>query len=187
MTGARGIVVLFLCLAAAGAAAADWRMLADDSRLEFVVAYSGQPAPGVFRRFATELQFDPARPADGRLRVTVATLSADLDSADINEAIAAPEWFDFAHFAAAHFDSETIAADDDGGFVATGRLRLKGIERAIVVPFAWTQAGDRAVMRGELVLRRSWFGIGTGEWAATDIIGDDVRVRFDVALEGVTE
>lgn len=186
MTGVRGVGALLLCLAAGCAAAADWRQVADVGRLEFFVSYSGQQAPGVFGRFVTELRFDPAQPADGRLRVTVATLSADLDSADINEAIAGPEWFDFARFAEAQFDSETIAAGNDGGFIATGRMRLKGVERTIDVPFSWSQTGGRAVMHGELVLRRSWFGIGTGEWAATDIIGDKVRVRFDVTLEEVS-
>lgn len=181
----RHAVFTLLLIAGVTAGAAQWRMLADGSRLEFFIDYSGQEAPGLFRQFTTELQFDSASPADGRLVVTVVTLSADLDSADINEAIAGPDWFDFAHYADAQFVSESIASLDEGRFVATGRLRLKGIERVIDVPFTWTEADGLAFMRGELTLRRGAFAIGSGEWAATDVIGENVRVRFDVALQSV--
>jgi len=183
----RHIVLALLLSASVAAGAAEWHMLADDSRLEFIVVYSGQEAPGLFRRFETELQFDPAAPADGRLVVTVVTLSADLDSADINEAIAGPDWFDFARYAEARFVSESIAGIDGQRFVATGRLRLKGIERVIDVPFTWSEADGLAHMHGELTLRRDAFAIGTGEWAVTDIIGANVRVRFDVALQSEVE
>lgn len=158
-------------------------MLPDSSRLEFYVDYSGQEAPGWFRQFSTEMAFDPAALSEARLIVTVATLSADLDSADINEAIAGPEWFDFARYTQARFVSESITKNDGGGFVAAGRLQLKGMEQAVDIPFTWEEADGIARMRGELTLRRGAFAIGTGEWAATDIIGENVRVRFDVRLD----
>ncbi len=175
-------LLLTATFAAGAVQAAEWQMVTDRSRLEFIVDYSGQEAPGLFRRFAVELQFDPTKPADGRLVVTVATLSADMDSADINEAIAAPEWFDFAGFAEARFVSDSIVAADNGQFVATGRLRLKGIEQDVAVPFTWSEADGLAHMRGELILQRGVFTIGSGEWAAPDIIGENVGVRFDVVL-----
>jgi polyisoprenoid-binding protein YceI len=38
-------------------------------------------------------------------------------------------------------------------------------------------------MEGELVLKREVFGIGLGEWKATDTIGADVKVKFKVRLK----
>jgi polyisoprenoid-binding protein YceI len=179
--------IALLLVATVTADATEWHMLADASRLEFFVNYSGQEAPGLFRRFTTELRFDPAEPTNSRLVVTVETLSADLDSADINEAIAGPEWFDFAQFAEARFVSDSIARIDDERFVATGSLRLKGIDQVVDVPFTWREADGLATMRGELYLRRGTFAIGTGEWAGSDVIGDKVRVRFKVTLQGEVE
>jgi len=175
-----GLTLLLIVTFSAGAT--EWRMSADSSRLEFFITYSGQETPGRFRQFTTELQFDPVAPADGHLVVTVAILSADMDSADINEAIAGPEWFDFAQYVDAQFVSESIAKINDRRFVATGRLRLKGIEQLIEVPFSWSQANGQAQLRGELILQRGVFGIGSGEWATSDIIGQNVWVRFDIAL-----
>lgn len=187
MTAMRCTVFTLLLFMIGTAGAMEWKLLAEDSSLKFFINYSGQETPGVFHRFMTELQFDPAVPTTGRLVVTVASLSADFGSADINAAIAGPEWFDFARYAEARFISESIERVGQGRFVATGRLRLKGIERIVHVPFTWSETDGLAHMRGELTLQRGSFAIGTGEWAASDIIGANVRVRFDIKLQSEIE
>ena len=88
-----------LCLLAAGAAAgahaADWTMDPADSRLEFVATFERTAAPGVFRRFDTRMRFDPDRPEEGAIDVTIDVASADMNSADVNREIRKAEWFDF--------------------------------------------------------------------------------------------
>ena len=61
------------------------------------------------------------------------------------------------------------------------RLRQR-VRRAVEVPFVWSEAAEVAAMRGELTVRRADFGIGTGEWSGSDVVGADVRVRFIVQL-----
>lgn len=174
---------LVLLLAGGPAAAAEWHVDPAASRLEFQASYQGAPAPGAFRRFEVNLAFDPARPADGRLRVRVALASFDMGSAEINEAVRDPAWLDLAHFTTAEFVSGDIrAAGGPEGYVAHGTLRLKGVERAVAVPFRWQAADGGAHMTGELTLDRTAFDVGTGEWAAGDIIGREVRLRFDLHL-----
>jgi len=175
-------VLILLLVVTFSAEATEWHMSVDNSRLEFFITYSGLETPGYFRQFATELQFDPVTPADGQLVVTVVILSADMDSADINAEIVGPEWFDVAQYADAQFVSDSIVKIGDRRFIATGRLQLKGIEQLVEVPFTWSQADGQAQLRGELILQRGIFGIGSGEWATSDIIGQNVRVRFDIAL-----
>ena len=57
------------------------------------------------------------------------------------------------------------------------------MKQGVVIPFTWAPSGNGAVMEGELVLKRGVFGIGLGEWMATDTIGADVKVRFKVKLK----
>ena len=58
-----------LLLALAGhVAAAEWRMDAGASRLDFAATFEKTPAPGVFKQFDTRLAFDGDTPAGGRLR-----------------------------------------------------------------------------------------------------------------------
>ncbi|HEX7043892.1 MAG TPA: YceI family protein [Burkholderiales bacterium] len=182
MIRARWLAVLVVCVAAA-AQAAEWRMERAASRLEFQASYEGEPVPGVFREFETRLRFDPARPADGRLEVVVKLASVDFGSAEINDAVRDSEWLDLKRFGEASFVSSRIEPAGPGRYVAHGTLSLKGAKRSVAVPFQWHATGKSANMKGEVTLKRTAFGIGTGEWESGDLIGLDVKVLFDVTLQ----
>jgi polyisoprenoid-binding protein YceI len=175
------LIPAFLHVSAAGAA--DWIMVPAASQLEFVAAYQNQQIPGVFRRFDVHVALAPGAPSVNRLDVSVFLESADMNSADINHTIVKPEWFHAARFPSAKFESAEIVADGKNHYLAKGTLSLKGMQRQITVPFFWREAGQTASMNGELVLNRADFGIGTGEWAAGDPIGLNVKVRFSVKLD----
>lgn len=182
---------MLACLAALLAAAllqparaADWKMDPSGSRLEFAATFEKTPAPGVFREFDARLHFDPEQPAGGRLDVTINIASADMASADINKAIAGPEWFDFARHPQAEFHSTDIRRSPASprAYVARGTLVLKGVRQPVEVRFTWSAAAEGAIMEGGFTVGRGPFGIGTGEWTATDVIGPEVTVKFRVRL-----
>ena len=176
------LCLLLLAGTSGAALAADWKMDPGGSRLEFIVTFEKTPAPGVFKDFDTRLTFDPDKLAASRLDVMVKVTSADMNSADVNNGFRGPEWFDFARFPQAEFHSTDIRRGEGNRYVARGTLNLKGVQQAVEVPFAWSATADAATMEGELTLKRGTFGIGTGEWAATNVIGADVRVKFRVRL-----
>ena len=175
---------LLLCavLVACPALAADWKMDPAASKLEFVATFEKNPAPGVFKEFDTRLSFDPAKPSGGNLHVTIKVASADMSIPDVNKEIRNKDWFDYSGFPQAEFHSTDLRADGKR-YVARGTLTLKGVKQAVEVPFTFTPSGDGATMEGELMLKRGDFGIGLGEWKATDTIGADVKVKFRVKLK----
>jgi polyisoprenoid-binding protein YceI len=176
------LLLMVLFLPGLHAQAADWRMEAASSRLEFVASYEKIAVPGVFREFDTRLSFDADKPAGSTLEVTVRIGSADMNSGDINNAIRTTDWFDSARFPQAEFRSTDIRRTEANRYLARGTLNLKGVQQAVEVPFTWAAARDGASMEGELTLKRGLFGIGRGEWAASNIIGADVKVKFRVVL-----
>jgi polyisoprenoid-binding protein YceI len=182
----KNILVLCVFLAASPASfpvrAADWKMDPSASKLEFVATFEKNPAPGVFKEFDARLSFDPAKPAGGSLHVTIKVASADMNIADVNKEIRNKEWFDYSGFPQAEFHSTDLRGDGKR-YVARGTLTLKGVKQALEVPFTWAPSGDGATMEGELTLKRGDFGIGLGEWKATDTIGADVKVKFKVKLK----
>ena len=183
-----GPIIVLLAAGAAGAAgAAEWQLDPAASRLDFDASFEATPSPGRFRDFDVRLGFDPAQPAGGHLDVGIKVASASMASADIDKAIAGPEWFDFAGHPQAEFHSSDIRRLQPGGnrYVARGTLSLKGLQKPVEVPFTWTPGADGAGMDGEFTVQRAAFGIGTGEWLATDVIGPDVVVRFHARLKPV--
>lgn len=164
------------------AQAAGWKADPAASKLEFVATFEGSPVPGVFRSFDARLALDPERPSDGSLEVTIRTASADMGIADVNREIATKAWFDYGAFPEAVFRSTAIRRVAGERYVARGTLTLKGASQSVEVPFAFRGSAGGARLEGELSLKRGAFGIGTGEWAATNVIGPDVKVKFSVAL-----
>ncbi|MBO9512783.1 MAG: YceI family protein [Variovorax sp.] len=162
--------------------AADWTSEPSDSRLAFAAVFEKTPAPGVFREFEVRLRLDPDQAEASRLDVTINIASADMSNADINKAIAGADWFDFARFGRAEFHASGIRRVQADAFVARGTLTLKGVQRPVEVPFSWSESQGSATMEGKFVVQRGAFGIGTGEWSATDVIGADVTVSFRVRL-----
>jgi polyisoprenoid-binding protein YceI len=176
------LVATLLLAASHWAQAADWKMDAAASHLEFATTFERTVAPGVFKEFDTQMHFDADRPTEGRLDVTIVVKSADMNSADINKAIAGSDWFDFARFPQADFHSAYISRTGAGRYVARGVLKVKGVQQPVEVPFSWGETGDAARLEGEFIVKRGAFGIGTGEWAVTSVIGADVKVKFSVRM-----
>jgi polyisoprenoid-binding protein YceI len=171
-----------LAFAPRPAHSADWKMDPAGSRLEFIATFEKTAAPGEFKEFDARLRFDPEKPAGGRLDVTVKVTSADMNVADVNKEIRGKDWFDYAAFPQAEFHSTDLRRIGSNRYVARGTLLLKGLKQPVEVPFTWTGSPDGAVIEGELTLKRGAFGIGAGEWAASDVIGPDVKVKFRVKL-----
>jgi polyisoprenoid-binding protein YceI len=178
------LTLLWLCglLLAGPALAADWKMDPAGSTLEFIATFEKTAAPGVFKEFDARLRFDPEKPAGSRLDVAVKVTSADMNIPDVNKEIRGKDWFDYAGFPRAEFHSTDLRRIEGNRYVARGTLVLKGVKQPVEVPFTWTGSADGAVMEGELTVKRGAFGIGTGEWVATDVIGADVKVKFKVKL-----
>lgn len=160
--------------------AAEWVL--QKGELAIAARYEGQPVPAVFHRFEVRFRDDPADP---QLQVEIAVASIDFDSADINEAVVEETWFDVARYPRARFTSTRIESSGADQYQAYGELELKGVRRAVRVPFRWTVDNGQGRLQGQLQLQRGDFQIGTGEWAATDEIGQVVDVRFDLRLRQV--
>ncbi len=171
-----------LAFAPRPAPGADWKMDPVGSKLEFIATFEKTAAPGEFKEFDARLRFDPDKPAGSRLDVTIKVTSADMNIADVNKEIRGKDWFDYAAFPQAEFRSTDLRRTEGNRYVAHGTLLLKGVKQPVEVPFTWTSSADGATMEGELQLSRGAFGIGAGEWAASDVIGADVKVKFKVKL-----
>ena len=178
-----GIVLL---IAPALASATEWCGV-EGSSLAFETTFEGEALPGTFGRFDVVFDFDPGRPADADLRVTVDLLAGDMGDEDMNEVLFDVAWLHVGKYPEAVYTSDTILEQAPDSYIAEGALRLKGAERRVSVPFSFRNSDERAEMSGEVVLRRTDFDVGSGEWSTGDSIGLDVRLRFDVKLEPCAE
>ncbi|HEY8574189.1 cytochrome b/b6 domain-containing protein [Phenylobacterium sp.] len=147
------------------------------SSVTFATAWGGRPIEGRIGRWDADIRFDPAELEKARVRVRLDLASVTTGDRQRDQALGGPDWFDLGRHARAEFEAEDFRKTA-GGFVAHGTLTMRGVSRPLDLPFRLTIAGDRAQAQGEVALDRRDFGVGQGEWARTDQVPGQVRVRI---------
>ncbi|MDO9225989.1 MAG: YceI family protein [Rhodocyclaceae bacterium] len=171
--------VVLMCLALP-ALAQDWKLDPAKSQVRFVIKQMNVPTEGGFRRLVAHANFDPAKPESGRFRVDVDTASIDTGSAEGDDEVKRPAWFDTKNHPWASFIAKSVRRDAEGRYTAFGDLAIKGQSRPLAAPFTLTRHGAGWLAQGRFVLKRGSYGIGGGDWA--DVVADDLEVRFNLVL-----
>lgn len=180
----RALVVALALACGAAAQAGPLQADASAGMLEFSATQADAKFTGTFRRFQVVLDFDPAQPARGKLDVGVETASIDTQDGERDEILRGPDFFSAAKYPKAVFHA-TRFERAGGGWRASGDLTIRGVTKAVPVTFTLQPAGAATVMKGSASLKRLEFGLGQGEWASTEWVGDTVDVRFELKLSPV--
>jgi polyisoprenoid-binding protein YceI len=169
----------------AAPAGSHYRLDPAQSSLQFTFLQAGAANTGRFTRFMVSLDFPGADPAGGQLDVVVYTLLLDTGDKDRDATLKSDDLFAVARFPQAHFAAEQIVKSGNG-YEAIGKLTIRGVTRDVRVPFTFRAAveggANVAYMTGKTLVRRLDYGVGQGEWKATDQAGNDVTVSFSLRL-----
>jgi polyisoprenoid-binding protein YceI len=155
------------------------------SSLQFTFLQAGAQNTGRFPRFSVTLDFPGADPAGGRLEVAVEVTALDTGDKDRDDTLRSEELFATAKFPQAHFSASQIVKTA-GGYEAAGKLTIRGVTRDARVPFTFRETSEGGAtagyLAGKTVVRRLDYGVGQGEWKATDQAGNEVTVSFALRL-----
>jgi len=167
-------------LAASAHAVEYSQVQADQSRIAFAYQQMGVSMDGAFRRFSSQLRFDPAAPQAASATIEVELASIDTGSEEGDEEAARKTWFDTKGFPVARFESSAVKPLGGNQYEVAGKLTIKGTTKDVVVPATFTAQGDSGVFEGALTIRRGDFSIGEGAWKAFDVVANDVVIRFRI-------
>jgi len=171
--------------AAATAGTAHYVLDPAKSTLEFTFTQAGAQNKGRFRHFTTVLDWSSDDPAASHLEVTVDMASVDTGDQERDDTLRDADLFAVKKFAQARF-SATQIVKTASGYEAVGKLTIRDITRDMRVPFSLRTAPEQgqsvAYMSGKTSLKRLDFGVGQGDWKATDQVGNEVAVAFTLRL-----
>lgn len=148
-------------------------------RLDFATTWSGQPVTGQFKDWTADIRFSEDAPEASSVTVTVNPASAATGDPQRDSTLPTEDWLDTQTFPKATFHAAAFHRDG-ATWVADGQMTLKGVSHPVRLSFTLDIQGDRAVARGRAVLDRTVFGVGKGEFAATDQIPAQVQVSFSL-------
>lgn len=169
--------VVFAAPGMAAAAPPAWAVDHGASQLSFASSVSGQAFTGAFRRWDAVIHFDPKDLAHSDVVATIDLTSAFTGSGDRDAELPDEDWFWTSHFPKATFVAHGFRMIAPGRYEAPGVLTLRGVAKPLTLPFSLAITGASAKMNAGVVLNRLAFGVGQGEWKATDTVPANVTVN----------
>lgn len=153
---------------------------ADKSAAVFGYKQMGVAMDGKFRKFATQLSFDPGKPASARASIDVELASIDTGSSDADQEVAGKQWFNTKAFPVAHFASSSVKPLGGNRYEVAGQLTIKGRTQSVIAPTTVTIQGSNAIFDGAFVLKRADFAIGEGPWADFGTVANEISIKFHI-------
>jgi polyisoprenoid-binding protein YceI len=137
------------------------------------------PVDAKFKKFAAQIDYDAAKPANSKASLDVDIASFDLGDPEYNQEITKKEWFNAAQFPKANFTSTSMTGDASK-LTVTGKLTIKGKTADVTFPLTVKKDGNAMVFDGVLPIKRLTYNIGEGEWKDTSTVADEVAIKFHV-------
>jgi polyisoprenoid-binding protein YceI len=152
------------------------------SSLRFSFEQAGAAATGTFRKFTTVLVYDEKNLGTSSLDVRVEIASVNTQEQERDDLIKGADLFNAAKYPAATFSASSLAKRADGGLEAIGKLTMRDVTRDVRLPFTLKPTPEGLELSGKTTIRRLDYGVGQGEFKATDSVGDEVRIEYTVSL-----
>ncbi|MDI1310082.1 MAG: YceI family protein [Methylotenera sp.] len=152
----------------------------DKSSLGFVYKQMGVPIDGSFKKFTTQLSFDPAKLAAAKATLDIDLASIDAGSDEANDEVAGKEWFNAKAFPHAKFESSSFKSLGANRYEVTGKMTIKGRSQTVSAPFTFNPqaSGTQSLVDGAFVLKRADFAIGEGSWADFGTVANEIQIKF---------
>ena len=175
-------ILLTLALATAfSAQAVEYTQVqTDKSTIHFTYKQMGVAVDGQFRKFASQITFDPAKPSAAKATFEVELASVDTGAPEGDQEVAGKPWFNTKAFPTVKFVSGSVKPLGGNKYEVAGQLSIKGKTQDVVVPATFTPQGNSGVFDGSFTIRRADFSIGEGSWAKFDIVANDVLIKFRI-------
>jgi cytochrome b561/polyisoprenoid-binding protein YceI len=156
----------------------EWRV-SGGGKLAFTVDWNGTPINGTFRRWNSDIRFSPDDLAQSRIRVTIDVGSASTADNQRDDMLLGESFLNASVHPKAVFNSSSIRSLNGDRYSARGTLDMNGKRHPVTLNFKLKIDGARAEASGSSSLRRTQFGVGSGEWAETNEVADTVAITFD--------
>lgn len=167
-----------------------WSIDKNHSSITFEINHFFTPVVGTFKDFEGTLEFDPNDLATSKADFTVQIASVSTNNERRDKDLVSNSFFNAKKYPVMSFKSTGFSKDGDN-YTVKGNLTIKDVTKEVSIPFKVLGYGDHPMKKGkkilavraEFTLDRTDYHVGEGNWAATAVVGDEVKVT--VLLEAV--
>jgi len=172
--------------------AAAWVVDAPHTKVQFSVNHFFTPVTGGFDEFEVTLDYDAENPEESSVEARIAVAGVNTGNERRDNHLRSADFFAAEEHPYITFRSTSVTQSSDGWLIARGPLTIRGTTREIELPIELLGVqeipGDLREMlggaeriasfRAATKIDRGEFGVGTGSWAATLVVGGEVEIEI---------
>jgi|SRR5579862_2223469 len=184
-----GLFVFFGAIATRAASPADYVVSSELSAVTFTVyKWTVLKEEGRFKDVSGRVHYDPARPQDASVSITINTASLDTNNAGRDSVLRSDDFFDVARFPTMRFVSRRVQPRPDKTLAIAGDLTIHGITKPIDVIAAVNgvntveHVGRMAGFETTFHVDRTTYGVNGTKWSGGRLlISHDVEIHVALA------
>lgn len=183
-------ILMSSALTAQDMMAKSWELDQNHTSVNFGVKHFFNTVNGIFQKKEGTFHFDPKDLPNSKFTFKIPVASIDTNIEKRDKHLTSSDFFDAETYPYITFTSTKINHLSGNDYQVVGDLTIKDITKSVSIPFKITGEMENPMMKGttimglafETKLNRTDFGVGTGNWAMTMVVGDEVNVEINMEL-----
>ena len=152
------------------------------SKITFTAKLMGSKLSGSFGKFSGKVSFNSDEPEKAKANLSIDIASFNAGGEELQDEAKGKDWFNTKLFPVANFVSDSVKVTGPNSIEIHGLLTLKGKSSPIVVTAKYQAQGKQMMFDANFQLLRLDYGLGTGSWADTSAVANEVPVRVNLVL-----
>jgi len=186
-------VVLITVLATFSVNAQDsttWKIDKAHSSVNFSINHFFSSVTGKFTNFEGNINIDRNNLKASKVNFTIMVNSVNTDNKKRDEHLQSPDFFNTKAYPNMTFKSTKIEKKSEKEYLVYGKLTIRDKTKDIVLLATITGEMEHPMKKGTIILGilidttldRTEYGVGTGNWATSKVVGDEVKIHIPMEL-----
>ena len=169
-----------------------WTVDKDHASINFSVKHFFSAVNGRFQSFDGDLKFETTDLKNSKVSFTIQTSSVNTDNEGRDEHLQTEDFFNSEKFPEIKFESTSFKKVSDTEHIVQGKLTIRDVTKTVNlllkitgrVDNPWKDTSEILGLSVSTSINRTEYGVGTGSWAATAIVGDNVDIVINMEWDG---
>ncbi|NQV53294.1 MAG: polyisoprenoid-binding protein [Flavobacteriales bacterium] len=171
--------------------AKQWNIDKSHASVQFSIDHFFSSVPGKFKKFEGEINFDPNDLKGSKAVFTIDVRSVDTDEPERDGHLQSEDFFNAEKWPEMKFVSTRFEKKSDKEYIVHGKLTLRDVTKEVALPLTikgrmdnpWKEGYEILGIKIDTSINRTDFGLGTGSWAATAVVSDEVEIEISMELD----
>ncbi len=167
-----------------------WNLDKSHTSINFSINRFFSEITGKFTDFDGSINFDSNNLKGSKTEFTIAVNSVNSANEKRDQHLQSTDFFNSETYPKMTFTSTKFKKKSDTEYLIYGKLTIKDKTKDVVLPMKITGEMEHPMAKGVFILsvainatiNRTDYGVGTGNWATTMVLSDEVKINIPIGL-----